>query len=190
MQEINFIKEIDLLKSIERQTSTFHMMRKENSAEHSWHLAMASFVFKDYAKTSLNLEKVLLLALIHDVVEIDAGDTFIYGNQESKMAQEEKTLERLTALLPEKSKKEIQSIWYEYETNETPEAQYVNALDRFLPIYANYMSKGFSWKKHGIKRQQVVEKNQSKIMLGLPELWPIVEKIMSEAIQEGYLIEN
>lgn len=188
MQELNFIKEIDLLKNIERQTSTFHSDRRENSAEHSWHLAMASYVFKDYARKPINLEKTLLLALIHDVVEIDSGDTFIYGNQESKMLQEESTLKRLTEMLPSKTKEEVQAIWYEYETNETAEAQYVNALDRFLPIYANYMSKGFSWKKHGIKKHQVIEKNQAKIMLGLPELWPVVEKIMSEAIRDGYLI--
>ena len=190
MQELNFIKEIDLLKNIERQTSTFHSLRRENSAEHSWHLAMAAFVFKSYAKSDIKLQKVLLLALIHDVVEIDSGDTFIYGNQESKMDQEEQTLKRLTNLLPDSTKEEIQAIWYEYETNATPEAQYVNALDRFLPIYANYMSKGFSWKKHGIKKHQVIEKNQAKIMLGLPELWPVVEKIMKDAIEEGYLLEN
>lgn len=190
MQELNFIKEIDLLKNIERQTSTFHSLRKENSAEHSWHLAMAAFVFKNYAQSDLNLQKVLLLALIHDVVEIDSGDTFIYGNQESKMDQEEQTLKRISNLLPDVTKNEIQAIWYEYETNETPEAQYVNALDRFLPIYANYLSKGYSWKKHGINRNQVIEKNKTKIMNGLPMLWPMVEKIMGEAISEGYLLEK
>lgn len=190
MQELNFIKEIDLLKNIERQSPPLHANRRENSAEHSWHLALASYVLKDYAHHPVNLEKVLLLALIHDVVEIDSGDTFIYGNQESKMLQEENTLKRLSGMLPTKTQKEVQALWYEYETNETPEAQYVNALDRFLPIYANYVSKGYSWKKHGIKKHQVIEKNKAKIMSGLPLLWPLVEKIMDEAICEGYLLEK
>lgn len=190
MNELNFIKEIDLLKSIERQTSTFNVLRKENSAEHSWHLAMSVYVFKQYAIKELSLEKCLLLALIHDVVEIDSGDTFVYDNQSDKAQLEEQTLLRLTTILNNQTSEEIKSLWYEYESNISNEAQYVNALDRFLPIYANYLGKGFSWKKHGIKRSQVIDRNKNKIILGLPILWPIVEMIMNEAIEEKYLIND
>lgn len=190
MNELNFIKEIDLLKNVERQTSTFNVLRKENSAEHSWHLAMSVYVFRHYSEKELNLEKCLLLALIHDVVEIDSGDTFVYDNQQDKSHLEEKTLLRLTGILNNKTSDEIKSLWYEYESNISNEAQYVNALDRFLPIYANYLSKGFSWKKHGIKRSQVIDRNKNKIILGLPILWPIVEMIMNEAIEEKYLVND
>jgi putative hydrolase of HD superfamily len=96
----------------------------------------------------------------------------------------------LTTILNNQTSEEIKSLWYEYESNISNEAQYVNALDRFLPIYANYLSKGFSWKKHGIKRSQVIDRNKNKIILGLPILWPIVEMIMNEAIEEKYLIND
>lgn len=190
MNELKFIKEIDLLKNVERQTSTFNALRKENSAEHSWHLAMSVYVFRHYSEKELNLEKCLLLALIHDVVEIDSGDTFVYDSHQDKSHLEEKTLLRLTSILNNKTSDEIKSLWYEYESNNTDEAQYVNALDRFLPIYANFLSKGFSWKKHGIKKSQVIERNKAKIILGLPVLWTTVEKIMDEAIKENFLIND
>lgn len=190
MEDLQFIKEIDLLKNIERQTSTFNSSRKENTAEHSWHLAIAAFVLIPLSDKKLHREKVLSLAIFHDIVEIDAGDTFVYSDLSNKAEQEEKTLIRLCEMLPHNTANEIKAIWYEYEANETPEAQFVNAIDRFLPIYANYLSKGFSWKKHGIKKSQVIERNKFKINLGLPKLWPTVENIMNEAIENDYLIND
>lgn len=190
LTDLSFIKEIDLLKNIERQTSILNGSRRENSAEHSWHLATSVFVFKSYTHHKIDLEKALSLAIFHDIVEIDAGDTFVYADLNSKADLELKTLERLVTLLPQHTADEIKRLWFEYEENQTPEAQYVNALDRFLPIYANYLSKGFSWKKHGIKKSQVIERNKAKIISGLPELWPIVELIMNEAINDKYLIND
>jgi len=190
ISDLAFIKEIDLLKNIERQTSVFNGVRRENSAEHSWHLATSVFIFKDYAPKKIDLAKALSLAIFHDIVEIDAGDTFVYGDLNSKADLELKTLERLISMLPQHTASEIKELWFEYEDNQTVEAQFVNALDRFLPIYANYLSKGFSWKKHGIKKSQVIERNKAKIQMGLPALWPIVEKIMIDAINDQYLIND
>ncbi len=188
MKELEFIKEIDLLKNIERQTSPFFGGRKENSAEHSWHLATAVFVLKDLASEKLNLEKALSLALFHDIVEIDGGDTFVYSDLTKKSNEEEACLKRLTSLLPSITAEEIQSLWHEYENRTSYESKFVNAIDRFLPMYANYLTKGYSWKKHGIKKDQVIERNKQKIIDGLPSLWNEAEKIIADGLEKNYLL--
>ncbi len=188
LKNLQFIQEADRLKLVLRQSGIFSTPpRQENSAEHSWHLAIAVFVMRDFLQRPLKLERALLLALFHDIVEIDNGDTFVYSSQDGKWDEEVKTLERLTGLIPGASANEIKSLWYEYEENSTSEAQYVNALDRFLPIMANILTQGSSWAKHQIKRSQVIAKNKSKIELGLPGLWPIVEVWLAEAVDVGYL---
>lgn len=190
IDDLQFVKEIDLLKKIERQTLIMNGGRRENSAEHSWHLAMSVYTYLEYCPNPLNLEKCLLLALIHDIVEIDAGDTFVYNNLSNKQAEEEKTLDRLIQMLPSKKAEEVKSLWFEYEDCKTYESQYVNALDRFLPILANYFNDGYSWRNHKIKKSQVIERNKIKIINGLPALWPIVEHIMESGIDSGYLIDE
>lgn len=189
IKELDFIKEIDALKTIERQSAIFGGSRRENTAEHSWHLATSVFVLMPLSDKKLNREKVMALALFHDIVEIDAGDTFVYADLSNKADQEEKTLLRLISYLPHHTADEIKELWYEYEANKSDEAQFVNAIDRFLPIYANYLTKGSSWKKHGIKKSQVMDRNKVKIELGLPKLWTIVEEIMEDGIKSGYLLE-
>lgn len=187
-KNLHFVSEADRLKSVLRQSGVFHgPARRENSAEHSWHLAVAVYIMRDFAFREIQIEKALLLALFHDIVEIDGGDTFVYSAQDNKWDQEVKTLERLTQLVPGQSGDAIKALWFEYEENQTPEAQYVNALDRFLPIMANVLTKGSSWAKHQIQRSQVVAKNQQKIECGLRGVWPLVELWLEEAIQEGYL---
>lgn len=188
MKEISFIKEVDLLKNVERQTSPFFGGRKENSAEHSWHLAVAVFVLKDLAEEKLNLEKALSLALFHDIVEIDGGDTFVYSDLTNKSESEEACLNRLTELLPNKTQNEIKELWYEYENRTTNESKFVNAIDRFLPMYANFLTEGYSWKKHGIKKDQVIERNKQKILDGLPILWNEAEKIIADGLEKKYLL--
>lgn len=188
IRELKFLKEIDLLKKVERQTLIHSGGRRENSAEHSWHLATAVFVMRSLTEQKINLERALLLALFHDVVEIDAGDTFVYAQNDDKFALEEKAIKRLAAILPDYSKQELIELFYEYEKNENFEARYVNALDRFLPIYANYLNDGYSWRKHSVTKQQVIDRNKEKIILGLPKLWDFVEEILKDGIEKGYLL--
>jgi putative hydrolase of HD superfamily len=185
--ELNFLKEIDLLKTVVRQSLVHNGSRRENSAEHSWHLATAVFIMKEYAIAPLNLEKALSLAIFHDIVEIDAGDVFVYSDQSSKLEDEEKAIIRLMSILPQKTGNEIKSLWQEYESNTSYEANFVNALDRFLPIYSNFLNNGYSWKNHHISQSQVINRNKEKIIKGLPLLWDFVEMIMQKGITEGYL---
>jgi putative hydrolase of HD superfamily len=177
---LGFIKEVDRLKTVERQTLIHSGGRRENSAEHSWHLAMAVFVFHSMTKSEADLLKCLKMAIFHDVVEVDAGDTFVYGDQSEQNEKEVLAINRLSSLLPEKIGKDLRETWLEFEEAKTPEAKFVKALDRFLPVYANLLNNGYTWKKHGISGEQISRKNRPPIEAGIPELWPVTEKMLSE----------
>lgn len=182
-----FIKEIDLLKNVERQTLTHNGARRENTAEHSWHLAMAVFAFQDFAPAKLDLNKAIKLALIHDLVEIYAGDTFVYADLSKKKSSEEMALQRLKELLPDHLAQDLSELWHEHEDRSSLEAKYVSALDRFLPLYANFLNGGYSWKNHNVTSSQVYERNQKHIYDGIPALWEYSQKIISESIEKGFL---
>ena len=184
-----FLKEADLLKLVNRQTLIHSGGRQENSAEHSWHLAIAVLLFQKNAPEDLDMAKAIKMALLHDIVEIDAGDVFVYGDQSAKADKELEALGRLTGLLPEDLAKEFSDIWLEFEKGESPEAKYVSALDRFLPMFSNYLNEGHSWKKHGITSSRVVAKNQPPIQAGLPDLWDTVSKMLENCVSEGRLEE-
>jgi putative hydrolase of HD superfamily len=177
---LHFLKEADRLKTVERQTLIHSGGRRENSAEHSWHLAMAVFVFHSLTESKADLLKCLMMAIFHDLVEIDAGDTFVYGDQSEQNEKELLAIKRLSGLLPGKIGKELEETWLQFEEGKTPEAMFVKALDRFLPMYSNLLNAGYSWKNHGILLNKITEKNQPPIEAGIPELWPIAEKMLSE----------
>jgi putative hydrolase of HD superfamily len=187
-QQIAFIVEIDKLKRILRQTLLTDASRQENSAEHSWHIALMAIVLAEYAPAEVDLLQAVKLLLIHDLVEIDAGDTFCYdlsGNQ-SKAQRELAAADRLFGLLPPEQGAELRSLWEEFEAQATPEAKFAAALDRLQPILNNQQTGGASWQKHGITSEQVLRRMQP-VQEGAPELWPLVEQIVADCVAAGYL---
>ncbi len=176
--KIDFIVEIDRLKNVLRQTLNYHGARRENTAEHSWHLAMAVMQFHGYANEPIDILKALKMALIHDIVEIDAGDTFIYDSVADKFDREVKAADRIFGMLPVSDSIGLKSLWLEFEANETPEAKFVRALDRFLPFYSNIINGGYSWKNHKIRSHQILAKNRPIISAGSQRLWDEAENFL------------
>jgi putative hydrolase of HD superfamily len=189
--QIRFLVEIDKLKQVFRQTWLVDQSRRENDAEHSWHLAMMAVVLAEHAAESgLDLLRVVKMALVHDIVEIDAGDTFIYDEQgaKDKPERERKAADRLFGLLPADQQAELRGAWEEFEKRETPEARFAAALDRVQPILHNYYTQGRAWKAHGVRYAQVVARNRH-IAQGSPALWTWIESLLRDAVAKGYLAE-
>lgn len=162
-QQMAFIQEVDKLKKIGRQSYIADGSRKENDAEHSWHLAMMAILLSEYASQKVDVLKVMSMVLIHDIVEIDAGDTYAYdiaGNA-TKRAREEKAADRLFGLLPTDQTAYLRELWEEFEKQETAEAKFARTLDCMQPIMLNAASDGKAWKEHEVKLSQILERNQS-----------------------------
>jgi putative hydrolase of HD superfamily len=187
-KQIRFIVEMDKLKRVLRQTILTNHSRQETSAEHSWHLGVMALVFSEYAETEVDLSRVLKMVLVHDLVEIDAGDTYCYDEAEThdQVEREEKAAERLFGLLPEDQAGEFRGLWEEFEARKTPEARFAAALDRLQPILQNYHTQGEMWKKNGIRSRQVVLRNQP-IEEGSPMIWEYVVHLIHEAVKKGML---
>lgn len=186
--QLDFLREIDKLKGIERRTYLNDGSRHENSAEHSWHLALMAVVLQEHAAETVDLAKVIRMLLVHDIVEIDAGDTFCYdelGNRD-KEEREQKAADRIFNLLPDDQSAEVRALWDEFEERSTPEARFATALDRMQPLLHNYSTRGGSWREHGITRRQVEERNHV-IELGSPKLWSFAMSLLDEAEAEGFL---
>lgn len=190
-KQMEFIIEIDKLKKVYRQSFVTGGEKAENDAEHSWHLALMSILLLEYAQTDEakpDLLRVLKMVLVHDLVEIDAGDTYCYDEEAArdKCLREEKAAGRLFNLLPPDQAAEFRSLWDEFEERRTPEAVFAAALDRLQPVLLNYHTEGQSWKMHGITAEQVLERN-NLIREGAPRLWAYVREIISSAVEKGYL---
>jgi len=191
-KQIKFIEEIDKVKSIFRQTRLFDNSRFENDAEHSWHLAVMALVLAEYSnEPGTDICKVVKMVLIHDLVEIDAGDTFIYDEKlkESKEEREKTAAERIFGLLPDELGTEFKNLWEEFEKRETKEAKFAAALDRLEPMLQNSKTEGHTWKKYGINRSQVLGANKI-IKDGSEELWNFALSLVDACVQEGCLIED
>jgi putative hydrolases of HD superfamily len=189
-QQIAFIIEIDKLKSILRQTLITDGSRRENSAEHSWHLAVMAPLLAEYAPEPVNVERAIRMLLVHDIVEIDAGDTFAYdthGN-ESKAERELQAADRIFGLLPENQQREYRALWEEFEIRETADSRFANALDRLQPLLNNYRTQGGTWRIHKLNRTQVI-KRMEPVREFLPTVYPIVEEYLSDACDRGWLEE-
>ena len=187
-EQIEFLLEMDRMKNIWRQTLVLHEDRQENDAEHAWHLAMLALILHEYANEPVDLKTVLATVLIHDVVEIDAGDTFAYdaaGNA-TKAAREQKAADRLYGLLPEEQGKWLRKLWDDFEAQSTPEARFANALDRIQPLMLNYKKGGISWQRHGTKRTQVEGRMQA-VYDGSQVLGDFAMEIIRRAAEEGIL---
>lgn len=191
-KQIEFIEEIDKLKSIIRRTRLLDNSRYENDAEHSWHLAMMAIVLSEYAnEKNIDLLKVIKMLLIHDIPEIDAGDTFLYdtdGRMDS-IENEKKGAERIFGILPSGMAEKLIGLWDEFEKKETPEAKFAGALDRLEPLLQNYNTGGHAWKKHGIVRSQV-EKINMTIEQGSQTLWDLAQSLIGESVEKEYLEDS
>jgi putative hydrolase of HD superfamily len=187
-RQLGFIVEVDRLKGVLRQTSLIDGSRRENSAEHSWHLALAALALAEHAPAGTDLLRVVRMALVHDLVEIDAGDTFCYDAPAhlDKEERETRAAERIFGLLPPEQAAEMRSLWNEFEAGETPDARFAVALDRLQPLLVNMHSGGGSWKLHGITRAQVLRR-MAPIREGAPGVWPWVERAIEEACERGYV---
>ncbi len=190
-QQIQFIIEIDRLKQVMRQTLLTDGSRRENSAEHSWHLAVMASVLAEYAPEGVNIFHAIKMLLIHDLVEIDAGDTFCYDVQgnDSKAEREAQAALRLFGLLPADQGSELRLLWDEFEAGETPTAKFAAALDRIQPLLHNQQTQGGTWRIHGIRRDQVM-KRVAPVETGAPELWPFVMQLIDDCVTAGYLKET
>ena len=187
-QQIQFIIEIDQLKQVMRQTLLTDGSRRENSAEHSWHLAMMAMSLAEYAPDGVDIFHAIKMLLIHDLVEIDAGDTFCYDVQanQHKAQREAQAALRLFGLLPADQGEELHLLWGEFEAGETPTAKFAAALDRIQPLLHNQKNGGGTWRVNGITQNQVM-KRVAPVEMGAPQLWPFVVQLIDDCVAAGYL---
>lgn len=190
-QQVNFIIELDRLKRIYRQTTVkSDNNRRENSAEHSWHITLAAQVLQSYADEAIDISRVTLMLLIHDVVEIDAGDTFAFAEQAAQDAQEvaeQQAAERLFGLLPEPQNQQFLTLWNEFELAESVDARFAKAIDRILPLFQNMQNSGGSWLEHRVTRQQVLKRNDY-LQQSAPALWEYAREQIELAAERGWLV--
>lgn len=190
-QQIEFLMEVDKVKNIFRQTYLADGKRKENDAEHSWHLALAAFILKEYAAEDVDLLKVIIMVLIHDLVEIDAGDTYAYDEKgaETKRAREEAAADRIFGMLPEDQGLYFRELWEEFEAYESADAKYAHLLDNFQPLLLNHESGGKSWTEHNVKKSQIYKRNE-RIEEMSPEVWEWMKRLIDEHIAMGQVIDE
>ena len=187
-QQIDFILEIDRLKTIFRQSYLIGERRRENSAEHSWHVAIMATILAEYSDETINADKTAKMLLIHDIVEIDAGDTYCYDETgaSSKIERENQAADRIFSLLPDDQTADFRSLWDEFEARQTPEAKFAAAIDRIMPILHNVHTEGKSWKEHDISRGQVMKRAECVRDISAP-LWEAMQSILDDAVSKGYL---
>lgn len=191
LKQINFIKEIDKLKYIQRKTKLFNSDRNENDAEHSWHLAMMTIVLAEHSDRKIDVLKVLKMVLIHDIVEIDAGDTFIYDTAKNHTNTDEEFLaaQRIFGLLPKEQAEAFIAIWQEFEEGMTDEAKFARSMDRFEPLLQNTSNNGGTWKEFNVPFQKVYDKKKA-IQNGSTLLWEYAENLLNESVDKGILLKE
>lgn len=188
-KQLALLIELDQLKSVLRRTRVKSATgRLENSAEHSWHVALMAVLMEEHANEPVDIARVVKMLLLHDIVEIDAGDTFVYDAMASAQ-QEQKELDaahRLFAMLPTDQGQHLLNLWLEFEASQSADAKFAKALDRIIPMLLNYHNQGQSWQEHGVTRQQALTINQ-KIENGSQTLWDKAKQIIDEATKNGWL---
>ena len=187
-KQLEFALEIDKEKNIFRQTSLSGHGRKENDAEHAWHMAIMAYVLKEYSNEKIDIGKTMLMCLIHDLVEIDAGDTYAYDEEakKSQKEREEAAKERIFSMLPEDQKKELMALFEEFEERKSPEAKFARSMDNLQPLILNNSNGGSDWKEHGVKAEQVYRR-QSETQLGSKTLFEVTDQIIRENMEKGSL---
>lgn len=189
-QQLAFIRELDRLKSVYRQSLVkSDNNRNENSAEHSWHLCVMAHVLQEYVDEEINIDHVIRMLLVHDIVEIDAGDTFAFANTTALDDQPEKELraaERIFGLLPARQRDEMLSLWLEFEQGETASAKYAKAIDRVVNLFMNLANDGGGWRRHCLKRSQLIRRNEF-LRISMPRLWDYVVCQLDFAADQGWI---
>lgn len=190
-KQIAFILEADKEKNILRQTHLSGHGRRENDAEHAWHMAMMIYLLKEYANEKIDLAKTMMMALIHDIVEIDAGDTYAYDTAglATQKQREEKAADRIFGLLPDDQKQELRALFDEFEAWETPEARFAHAMDNFQPLLLNNSNDGGDWREHSVTRQQIMNR-QSKTQLGSETIWDYARQLIEGHISKGNIRDD
>jgi len=188
LKQIEFIKEIDKLKYIQRKTRLLNSDRNENDAEHSWHLAVMAVVLAGHSNVPVDVLKVVKMVLIHDIVEIDAGDTFIYDTQKNHTNTDNERLaaNRIFGMLPADQASDLIAVWEEFEAGETSEAKFARAMDRLEPLLQNSSNNGGTWREFGVKYEKVYEKKKV-IKEGSEALWAYAEGVINESVEKGIL---
>ncbi len=188
LKQIDFIKEIDKVKYIQRKTKLFNSNRNENDAEHSWHLAMMAVILAEHANEPIDVLKVVKMVLIHDIVEIDAGDTFIYDTQKNHVNTDQERLaaNRIFGLLPQEQSKEFIAVWEEFEAGLTAEAKFARTMDRLEPLLQNTSNNGGTWKEFDVDYSKVIEKKKI-INEGSTTIWKYAEELINESVEKGIL---
>ena len=189
-KQLSFLREIDKAKSIFRNTILFDSSRRENDAEHSWHMAICAMIFTEYLNEPVNnMGRLLQMIMLHDVIEIYAGDTFAYGTAEELSVKNEREMaaaDKIYSLLPKDQAKEFRSLWEEFEASATPEAKCARLVDTFMPVYHNYMTKGQKWREFGVTKDKVLKRCEY-IKNGSDELYKFILNIIDDAVKNGYL---
>jgi len=187
-QQLSFALEIDKLKNIFRQTHLSGNGRSENDAEHSWHMAIMAYILKEYANEKIDITRVMLMCLLHDIVEIDAGDTYAYDAEmlSSQKEREDAAKERIFSILPESQKNEFIALFDEFEACETAEAKFARAMDNLQPLLLNHSNNGSDWRKHKVTAEQVYNR-QNKTKAGSSTLCEVTDAILKENIKKGNL---
>lgn len=191
-KQLDFALEVDKEKNIFRQTHLSDHGRNENDAEHAWHMALMAYLLREYSNEPVDIAKVMLMCLIHDVVEIDAGDTYAYDEAglETQKEREDKAKERIFSILPDDQKKEFFALFDEFEAYETAESRFAHAMDNLQPLILNNSNDGGDWKEHGVSKDQVYGR-QGKTRLGSEILFKeVVDKIIQEHVKRGNIKEN
>ncbi|MFV8270263.1 HD domain-containing protein [Flavobacterium sp. GT2N3] len=191
LKQVSFIKEIDKLKYIQRKTKLFNSDRHENDAEHSWHLAMMTIILAEHSDKPIDILKVLKMVLIHDIVEIDAGDTFIYDTAKNHTNTDEERIaaNRIFGLLPAEQATEFIAIWTEFEEDITDEAKFAKSMDRFEPLLQNTSNNGGTWTEFNVPYREVYDKKIA-IKKGSTSIWNYAENVLNESVEKGILIKK
>ena len=190
-KQLDFILEIDKEKEIYRQTHLKGYKRQENDAEHAWHMAIMIYLLKEYANEEFDVAKTMMMALTHDIVEIDAGDTYAYDNANlvTQKDREEKAADRIYGLLPDEQRDELRALFEEFEEGKTTEAKFARVMDNFQPLILNDSNNGKDWRVHGIKKSQV-EKRQISSKIGSEEIWEYTKELIDNNVKKGNLIDE
>ncbi len=184
---LRFMVEIEKLKDVQRKTRPVGLNRYENSAEHSWHVCLSALMLKDFANEKINIDRVIKMLLIHDLGEIDIGDTIIYESETKQLKEEEaKGLERILGLLPEGQAKNYIPLWYEFEEGKTADSKYAKAIDRIPPLLHNLYGKGHSWNDNNIAKETVLSLN-SRIEKGSVKLWQVLKRELKKGFDNGLI---
>ena len=190
-KQVAFILEADKEKNILRQTHITDYVRRENDAEHAWHMAMMIYLLKEYSNEDFDVAKAMMMALIHDIVEIDAGDTYAYDTAalETQKEREERAADRIYGILPDDQRDELRALFEEFEAGESAEAKFARTMDNLQPLLLNDSNGGADWREHKVKKSQVVGR-QKRSILGSEAIWEYTSELIDENVKKGNIIDE